>query len=93
MEFGERLRVLREKRGLTLKGTANLVGVPISTYREWEYGRKILGEPYLKLAEVFEVSLNELFGAKSGSYEQYKKALEQTKKALISLENTCESIF
>jgi transcriptional regulator with XRE-family HTH domain len=39
---------------------ARAIGVPASTYREWEYGRAIRGEPYVKMAEVLKVSLYEL---------------------------------
>ncbi len=56
----DRLKVLRERRGLSVAEVARRVGVPVSTYREWEYGRAIRGEPYLALAQVFEVSVYEL---------------------------------
>lgn len=42
--------------------------MPITTYREWENGRKIIGEPYLELCRVFDVSLFELMtGTKSAA--------------------------
>lgn len=43
-----------------MKELAQQVGVPVSTYREWEYGRAIVGEPYPKLADALRVSLSEL---------------------------------
>jgi len=45
-----------------MREAARLVGVPESTYREWEYGRQIRGEPYVRIAKAFSVSLDELFG-------------------------------
>lgn len=63
--FNERLRKLRELRGLSVREVARAIGVAESTYREWEYGRSIKGEPYLKLAQALGVSLEEIFGAKN----------------------------
>ena len=45
-----------------MREAARHIGVPESTYREWEYGRKIRGEPYLQIAKAFGVSLDELLG-------------------------------
>lgn len=33
--------------------------VPVTAYREWEYGRPVQGEPYARLAEVLDVSVSE----------------------------------
>ena len=57
-----RLRRLRKTRGLSVKEMTKALKVPESTYREWEYGRAIQGEPYLKLSEVLEISVYELLG-------------------------------
>ena len=45
-----------------MREAARRIGVPESTYREWEYGRKIRGEPYVKIAKAFGITLSELFG-------------------------------
>lgn len=58
--FGIRLQNLRNKLGLSPTQVAKAVGVSISTYREWENGRSIRGEPYFELAKVLQVSLLEL---------------------------------
>ncbi len=58
--LGARLRFLRAKRNLPVQYVADFVGVAPSTYREWEEGRAIRGEPYDKLREVFGVSWAEL---------------------------------
>lgn len=63
-DFGKKLRSLREERRLTMKEVAEQAGVSLSTYREWEYGRKILGEPYVKIAEALGVSVGELLSGK-----------------------------
>lgn len=36
------------------------VGVSESTYRDWEHGRKIQGEPYKALAEALEMNILDL---------------------------------
>ena len=60
-EFHNRLKELRVARRLTQKETAKLVGVQQSTYRQWEYGQAITGEPYPQLAKAFNISLDTLF--------------------------------
>jgi len=40
---------------------AERAGISASTYRYWEYGKKIKGEPYIELALALNVSLTELF--------------------------------
>ncbi len=55
-----RLKTYRHQRKLTAKQVSEMTGIPVSTYKEWENGRKISGEPYEVLAKVFEVSLQEL---------------------------------
>ncbi len=58
--LGSRLRRLRVQRGLDASEIAKQVGVSVSTYRDWEGGRQIRGEPYAKLADVFGVSLSQI---------------------------------
>lgn len=58
--LSKRLQTLRLKQGLSQKEVADQLGIAASTYRDWEYGKQIKGEPYLDLAEVFQVSLTEL---------------------------------
>ncbi len=47
-----------------MKEVAEAIGVPSSTYREWEMGTKISGEPYLALSQLFGVSLSYLMYGK-----------------------------
>ncbi len=58
--LSERLSRLRAAAGLTITEVATELGISPSTYREWEAGRAIRGEPYVRLAEIFDVSLGEL---------------------------------
>jgi len=63
--LGERLRALRTSRGLSISEVARAVGIAESTYRDWEYGRQIKGEPYEGLADVLNTSLSFLITGKS----------------------------
>jgi transcriptional regulator with XRE-family HTH domain len=58
--IGNRLKRLRLKCGLSQKEIAIRIGISGSTYRDWEYGNQIMGEPYSRLAEVFGVTLTEI---------------------------------
>ena len=60
MKISTRLRNLRNEKGLTLREVGAIAEVPTSTYRDWEYGKAITGEPYAKLAEYYGVSLSYL---------------------------------
>lgn len=61
--IGPRLKKFRKQREFSAALVARRMGVPVSTYRRWEAGGVIAGEPYVKLARVLGVSLYELFGA------------------------------
>ena len=55
-----RLRRLRVTANLSTNEAAELIGVSASTYREWENGRRIRGEPYAKIASAFGISISEV---------------------------------
>lgn len=59
-KIGKRLKRLREAKNLSQQFVATEIGVPPSTYRDWEYGKQIVGEPYSALADVLGVSVHEL---------------------------------
>ncbi len=51
--LGGRLKKLRIDKGLFVVEFAGKILVSSRTYREWEYGRKRKGEPYIKIASCF----------------------------------------
>lgn len=63
MRFCERLRYLRESRGLTQKDIASEIDIGLHTYQRYEYGER---EPQLStlvaLADFYDLSLDELVG-------------------------------
>jgi transcriptional regulator with XRE-family HTH domain len=78
-----RIRSYRLKKGYTLQEVATLTGIPASTYKEWENGRQIRGEPYLILARTFEVSLQELI---TGQKAQVGSTLERLDAMITEIE-------
>src|SRR5215210_2393081 len=75
--FPRRLRRLRMRSGKTASQVAREIGVPVSTYRDWENGRAIKGEPYLEISRSLNISINELFtGAVASTHGLSEKVSE-----------------
>lgn len=91
--MGKRLRRLREGKNLSISEVSRMTKIPISTYREWEYGREIKGEPYLKLAEVFGVTLHELITGLPTNRDDFFSAIADVENALSRLKKNAESFF
>ena len=72
-EIGRNLREYREKKGFSQEKVANEAGTSASHLRMIE---KRLGNPTFKtlakLAEVLEISLDELFQDRKENYEKFK---------------------
>lgn len=63
-----RLRQLRERKGLTMKDTARALGLPYTTYVNYEKGTREPGsEMLMKLADFFGTSIDELLGKETGA--------------------------
>lgn len=82
--MAQRLKRFRSTKGLSIPKAAELIKVSESTYRDWESGRAIRGEPHVRIAEVFGVSLYDLLAdgeveAKSlyGYLDQIKELVER----------------
>lgn len=80
--MAKRLLAFRQRKNLKIKDVAVAIGVAESTYREWELGREIRGEPYLRLAAALGVSLSELMGGEEGSRECLLRTIDEM-EALI----------
>ncbi len=66
--FAERLRLLRTERGLTQTRLAELLGMPARSYNRWERGGHVPHlEMAIKIADLLQVSLDELVGRKDAS--------------------------
>ncbi|MBQ7874797.1 MAG: helix-turn-helix transcriptional regulator [Oscillospiraceae bacterium] len=63
MEFGKRLSELRRKNEISQEKLAELVGVSRQAVTKWESGKSNPDtENLIRLAEIFEVSVDELYG-------------------------------
>ena len=63
--FFKRLRELRFRYGLTQNELAEIIGIKRNTYSDWETGKTEPSfENLIKLADLFEVSLDCLLGRK-----------------------------
>ena len=80
--LGKRLKRLRENNHLTISFIAKKIEVSPSTYRDWEYGRSIKGEPYMKLARLYGVSLNYLMTGEEPFIEEELKAILNSVKSI-----------
>ena len=83
--FHSRLTRLRKKSGLSMKKVAEALEIPESTYREWEYGRAIQGEPYVKLGKVFGVSIYELLGGSRPEMKALLSTVDELEEGLKKL--------
>lgn len=83
--MNNRIKKYRELAGISQREAARLIGVPVSTYREWEYGRQIRDyKSYIKIARAFNISLDMLFGLK-GIDASLDKDFEQLDKLVKSI--------
>ena len=73
--FNERLTSLRKAQGLTAKAAARAIGVPESTYREWEYGRGLRLPPLQKISAVLAISVTELVTGEQPPLQDHLNAL------------------
>lgn len=63
MIFSERLKTLRKEKKLTQKELAEQIGIKRNSYSDWENNKTSPSfENLVKLADLFEVSLDWLFG-------------------------------
>ena len=59
--FAQRITKRRIQLKLTQRQVAEALCIPLSTYKEWEYGRRVQGEAvYVKLSEILNINLRTL---------------------------------
>jgi transcriptional regulator with XRE-family HTH domain len=88
MEVGDRLRLLRQKLGLTQSQMAQKLGVTLNTYQRYELGnRNLTVEKLQQLRKLFGVNLNWLLTGEGGMFESYndKEKVKQHLRALKSI--------
>jgi len=85
IEFGKRLRQFRLDKRLTIEGIAQKINVSPSTYREWESGRAITGNPYAALAQALGVSVHQILGIEDHSRDEILEHLERIEQLTSKL--------
>ena len=62
----DRIRLLRERRGLTQSELAKQLGITRSSVNAWEQGISVPSTPYIvELAAIFKISTDYLLGVES----------------------------
>lgn len=84
-ELGIRIKRLRLKQNLSAEEAARQIGVSSSTYRDWESGRPIKGEPYLRICTVLKCSLLDLFGLSTGREMAISNEVRKIESALATI--------
>ena len=93
-EFNKRLKRLRIQKGYTIKSFAKKIGVPVSTYREWEYGRLIRGsKSYEVIAKVLGVSLANLLTGISNDKQLIIQKIDKLQIDLAGIKEHLLSLF
>jgi len=82
MKLGTKVRALRLQKRMTIKEVAQGLGVSPSTYRDWEYGRKIPAENLPRIASVLQVSTEELIGDQLTARGDLMEAISCIEKGL-----------
>lgn len=75
MSLSQRIRKLRQERKMTIKEMAQHLGVPTSTYRDWEYGSKIPADALVQIGQLFNSSPNELLGLEKLQHKNLREAI------------------
>lgn len=87
IELGKRLRRFRTEKRLTIEVVSKQIGVAPSTYREWESGRAITGNPYAELAVALGVSVYQILGIEDRSRDAINKYVEDIEGLLHRLKS------
>lgn len=64
--FNQNLRIFREKKGITQIQMAKLLGIPVTTYRNYENtSRQPDFDVLVNMSEILEISIDKLLGNNS----------------------------
>src|ERR1700692_1911040 len=85
--MSKKLIELRKRNRLSMREAAKRIGVPETTYRDWEYGRAIRGEPYVQIARAFGISLLDLLEESTSSKELSESDFDRIISDLIKIKN------
>ncbi len=78
----ERLRKFRENEKLSAKEMAQKIGVPQSTYLDWENGRGMRIPPFQKISQVLAISVTELVTGEKPNLNDISVELEKVEEQM-----------
>lgn len=87
IDLGKRLRKFRLEKRLTIDAIAKRIDVAPSTYREWESGRAITGNPYSELARELGVSVYQILGIEDQSRDAIVKYINEIERTIDRLKS------
>lgn len=90
--FHSRLRRLRQQRNLTARDFAKLIGVPQSTYSDWENGKGLKLPPYELISQVLAVSVCELVLGQLTTSDEVYECIASIEKQLAELKSKVSTI-
>lgn len=85
MTLEQKLKELRAGKGWSLTRTAKKLNVSLTTYREWEAGRRPPIERLIQICALYTMSISELLGQKTLAHQELAKAIELFEGALSCL--------
>lgn len=91
--IGIRIQKLRVILGLTAKEVSQSIGVAESTYRAWESGRAIQGEPYVALSKILRISVYELLTGVPPDREAIMTPLHLIEAQLCKLKTALHRLY
>lgn len=92
MEFSERLKELRQEKGISQTRLASDIHISRSAVAKWENGLGLPNDESLRmLADYFEITVDELIPSKSNEeiIVSKNKTIDQQKKAIIGFTVGC----
>ena len=96
MEVGERIKILRTKKGITVNKLANLAGISQSYLRDIELGKKQPTVEYLLyICDALGISLESFFAECNENRslaEEIEKLTGEQKKTLLAFIKTINNI-
>lgn len=94
MTIANIMKTTRESKNLKVKDIASHVGVAESTYRDWENGRSIQGEPYFAIAEALQITLGELLGINQKEVTQnFLREIEKLQASVNSIKVNATRVY
>lgn len=91
-KFAERLKALRVQKGLSASEMARLIGVPQSTYSDWENGKGLRLPPLQRISQVLAISVTELVTGQQIPADELIKEIEFVEEKLRSIKAKLSSV-